>query len=87
LASISCPDLAELLAFDRIEPIGRIRDDWQAALIANTIARCHGNEMAVEDFLLEFGPREVEQQSVEDMVAIMKRFAEQHNARVASRRS
>ena len=58
---ISSREFAEWQAFDRISPIGDIRSDWQAALIASTVARVFGSKgkHRIDDFLLRFGPREL----------------------------
>lgn len=47
-------------AFDKIEPIGERRGDWQAAIsaaaVANTMIMCFGGKFRwkVKDFLLDF---------------------------------
>lgn len=59
---ISSREFAEWKAFDKLSPIGDIRSDWQAALIASTIARVfasQGSSSRIEDFLLKFGSREL----------------------------
>lgn len=57
---ISSREFGEWKAFDRISPIGDIRSDWQAALIASTVARVFASKgkHRIGDFLLRFGPRE-----------------------------
>ena len=58
-------ELAEWEAYDRLEPIGEVREDYrkayQACLIANTTPRKKGSKpYEVEDFLLTWGMREFE---------------------------
>lgn len=77
-----------------IDPWGQRREDWRAALIASTIARCHaaeaehkvwGADAETRDFLLSFEPREEQDnwQTPEEQLAILKRLAAVHNARIA----
>lgn len=53
-------EFAEWLAYDRLEPIGDRRGDFQAALIARTIAEVNRDEKArqspftIDDFVLRF---------------------------------
>lgn len=58
---ISSREFGEWKAFDRISPIGDVRSDWQAALIASTVAKVFGSKgwRPVSDFLLTFGSREL----------------------------
>ena len=47
-------ELAEYLAFDQIEPIGDIRSDAAAGVVAATIANCHrtkGKAFEPTDFM------------------------------------
>lgn len=58
---ITSREFGEWKAFDKISPIGDIRSDWQAALVASTIAKVfasRGKHM-IGDFLLRFGPKEL----------------------------
>lgn len=83
-ARFDSAELATWRAFDLIQPIGGERGDWQAALVANTVARCHGNKTKLGDFLLRFGPPgPPRKQSPEEMLAVLQRFAGAHNARFA----
>lgn len=38
---MSADEFAEWFAFDRISPIGAIRGDLHAAIVAQTVANCH----------------------------------------------
>lgn len=54
---MSSSDIAEAMAYERIEPFGDHRDDMRAALIASTIANCHrgkGKAFGISDFMLDF---------------------------------
>lgn len=58
--SISSREFAEWKAFDRISPIGDLRGDWQAALLASVTANVFsggGRKHQPGDFLLSFGPK------------------------------
>lgn len=59
LGTITSGELTEWMAFDRVEPFGALRGDYQAALVAATIANGFrsgkGKRLSVEDFLLNFG--------------------------------
>ncbi len=54
-------DIAEAMAFERMEPIGEYREDLRAALIASTIANCNRSSKSkpftLSDFMLEFGEK------------------------------
>ena len=57
LREIESAELSEWMAYERIEPFGQRRGDYQAAVIAQTVARCAGNKNTkLEDFLLDFKP-------------------------------
>lgn len=69
---MSSADIAEAMAFERIEPFGEYRDDMRAALIASTIANCHrspkGKSFTLSDFMLDFSeqkPRTVDDEILE----------------------
>jgi len=84
---IDSREYSEWLAYDRFDPIGLDRGDWQAALIASTVAnsvRAKGDRPSrVEDFVFKFaGDREPETSAanIERMEQQMTAFARQHNA-------
>lgn len=55
MAEIDSAELTEWMAFYRLEPFGGQRGDFQAALVAQTVAACAGNAKAtLGDFLLDF---------------------------------
>ena len=54
LDQMDARELAEYLAFDQIEPIGDIRADAAAGVIASTVANCHrskGKSFTPMDFM------------------------------------
>lgn len=57
LATTSSAELAEWEAYWRINPFGPVRGDYQAALVAQTVAAAHGSKAKLKDFLLRFEPR------------------------------
>jgi hypothetical protein len=61
---------------ERIDPWGEVRDDWRAALIANTVARCHGNKTKPANFLLRFSDPKPERQNPAEMLALFRRLAQ-----------
>jgi hypothetical protein len=65
---MSSYDIAEAIAFERIEPFGEYREDLRAALIASTIANCNRSSkskpFSLSDFMLDFS--EKKKRTVED---------------------
>jgi len=65
---MSSADIAEAMAFERLEPFGEYRDDMRAALIASTIANCNrspkSKPFSLADFMLDF--REKKARTVDD---------------------
>jgi hypothetical protein len=65
LRSISWAQLMEWMAYEKMEPFGDLRRDWQAASICATIANMTAIQMRsekrfqVKDFMLDFEPRAV----------------------------
>lgn len=81
---VDSKEFAEWMAFDRLSPIDGRRDDYNAAMIAATIAACFGGKNeTLEKHLLEWGksarpgPLELEEK--------MMAFARKHNARLKKR--
>lgn len=73
LAETSSAELAEWIAFDQLEPIGPVRGDYQAALIARTVASQYAKKPPkIEDFLIRFDREDedanVSAQRVKDLV-------------------
>lgn len=54
LAEIDSAELTEWMAYYRLEPFGGQRGDFQAALVAQTVAACHGGKRKLGDYLLDF---------------------------------
>lgn len=71
---MSSRELTEWAAFEREHgPLGPGRGDWQAALVAHTIAVAHGGKGDVSDYVLKWsGPR---RQSPEDQLTIFRALA------------
>ncbi|NBQ49118.1 MAG: DUF4035 domain-containing protein [Marivivens sp.] len=68
-------EFAEWIAYDRIEPIGAVRDDIRMAILATVVARGAGSKTAKpKDFMPDFSGGSV-RQSPQDMMAICKRMA------------
>lgn len=73
LATISAAELAEWVAFDRIDPIGDWRGDAQAAQVATQLANVHRGKRkpyAIKDFLMTWEPKR--QQTMQEMIDIAK---------------
>lgn len=69
---MSSADIAEAMAFERLEPFGEYRDDMRAALIASTIANCNrapkSKSFGISDFMLDFSeqkPRTIDDDILE----------------------
>jgi hypothetical protein len=65
-------------AFDRIEPIGFVRDDLRAARAAQGIANALRHEkepFEIDRFLLNFEPREPKKINVDDLKAGLLMYA------------
>lgn len=71
---MSSRELSEWAAFEReYGPLGPVRGDWQAALVAHTVAGAHGVKGDMKDFMLNWSrPRP---QSVEDQLTVLRAFA------------
>ena len=54
---ISAREFAEWMAYDRIDPIGRDRDDWRAVLLAAMLANIHRPKGKRPYQLKDFWPR------------------------------
>jgi hypothetical protein len=61
LGSLDAVDIAEWMAFDRIEPFGEERADLRMAIVACTIANANRGKgqkaFKVDDFMPKFEPR------------------------------
>ena len=52
-------DIAEAMAYDRINPFGESRADYRAAIIASTVASAHlGSNLPPSDFMPDFSGEE-----------------------------
>lgn len=80
---IDSREFGEWMARERMEPRGRERGDIQAALIASVIANVNRGKRSrpfkIKDFVLRWQRRGGKQQSVNDMRAIFKTYADIHN--------
>lgn len=59
LNSLSSLELAEWMAYDKLEPFGELRDDYRAALICHTLYQINASKdspkLNLEDFLIRYG--------------------------------
>lgn len=82
-SKVSAREFGEWMARERMEPRGRERGDIQAALIASVIANANRGRRrgpyTIKDFLLRWN-RKTKRQSVDDMRAIFRQYAELHNS-------
>lgn len=72
LGEMDSRELTEWMAFDRVEPIGGRRSDFQAAIIASTVAnsnRGKGRALKPDDFVPEYGAPETTTNSLEAWVS------------------
>lgn len=85
LARISSRELTEWAVFEReYGPLGPERGDWQAAVVAHTLATVHGAKNAkLADFLPRWGPKP--RQTGEEQLALFKGLASQGEPRVNDR--
>jgi len=85
LRQLSMKKFLEWMAFDKLEPIGDKRGDWQAAVICSTLANIavaktrSRKRFKTKQFLLEFGPdkplAQGQQQSWQEMKMIAQMVA------------
>jgi hypothetical protein len=73
LESLSNDDLAEWIAYDRIEPFGEYRADLRSAIVATVVNNSQGGKAKVKDFIPTFEPPK--KQTAEEMSAMFKAFA------------
>lgn len=70
---MSSRELSEWQAYDRLEPIGDKRGDYQAALVAMVVTSVFGGKSSkaprLEDFLLQFDAEPKREQSPETLMA------------------
>lgn len=83
LSRVSSRELAEWMAFFELEPWGTEVEDWRAGLIASTVANANRDQKRrrrpyePQDFMprRDVRPKETEEQSVEDQIAIVEMWA------------
>lgn len=74
-------EFAEWMAFDRLSPIDGRRDDWNAAMIAATVAAgLGGKKESLEKHLLKWG--KPSRPGPEELERKLMAFARAHNARL-----
>lgn len=74
------------MAYEQLEPFGEYRDDLRAGIVASTIANVNSKRRyKPDDFMPQFGERK-EQQTIADMHAIFREFAEAHNAALEAKK-
>jgi len=70
------------MAYEMVDPFGEYRDDLRAGIVASTIANANRPKgkraYKPEDFMPRFADQE--QQSIAEMHAVFREFAEAHNA-------
>ena len=84
LSRIDSAELAEWMAYERIDPFGNERGDLRAGIIASTVANCSVAVRAKTkpgDFMPSFGRRV--RQSVESIMANFKAYNDSINRRRA----
>ena len=60
------------MAYNKLDPIGREREDYQTALVAHTVASVNSKKrLKLEDFLLKF---DEDRQAMTDPKQIFKHF-------------
>ena len=67
-------ELAEYIAFDQVEPIGDIRSDAAAGVIASTIANCHrskGKAFSPIDFMPFADKPEKQPMNMDEMKTVL----------------
>tara|TARA_R110000803_G_scaffold43701_3_gene93020 strand:+ start:8564 stop:8896 length:333 start_codon:yes stop_codon:yes gene_type:complete len=88
-ATMGIREFIEWAAYYKLNPFGPVRGDYQAALIASTVANANRSSKQrapkLEDFLLKFGAV-VRRASPESIAAKFRMFAKAHNANLSGRR-
>jgi hypothetical protein len=83
LATLTAKQFAEIIAFKRIEPFSAMRADVRIAslvcMIANVNRGPQQKPYKIEDFLLQWGEKEVRKQSAAEQLALMKLWTRVHN--------
>jgi len=92
LDNLTSNQISEWEAYDRLDPIGEWRGDFQLAyissLITNVAISVHGKKGAKltqpQDFMLEWGKEkeEVQKQSTDQIKEFMMSFAKEQNKKV-----
>jgi len=77
---ISSPEFAEWIAFDRLDPIGREREDRNAGLVAMMIAnanrdpKAHPEAFGIDECTIHYDRAAIRQESPGVMAAKIKAF-------------
>ena len=87
---MSSDEFAHYMVYDRMNPISDERADYRAALIAWKIGQLMGEELNVEDYLLQFG-RDIKEENVKRQDEKIKTaetgldyFMAKHNASIGA---
>jgi len=74
-------ELSEWIAYDQIEPLGSLRDDIRAGMIASPLVNMQiskGKKTEVKDWILKM---EREEQSPDDMKMLLQGIAKEYERR------
>lgn len=87
---MSSDEFAHYMVYDRMNPISDERGDAQAALIAWKVGQLMGEDLNVEDYLLQFG-RDIEDEHIKKQAEISRTaetgldyFMTKHNASIGA---
>jgi hypothetical protein len=73
---LSATQIAEWEAFDKLEPIGKLRDDYRTALLCTLIANMFSNKKSkpakLTDFLLQWDKKPKKRQTIEEMKSMLQ---------------
>lgn len=65
LSSLDSWELTYWLAFHSVEPVTAERSDLASAIVASTIARCYGNKLGPDKFMVDWWKDRKQQTPVE----------------------
>lgn len=77
LSRVDSKELAEWIAYDMIEPIGSVRTDLAAGIVASTVANCHRGKNQSAFSPMDFMPlqKPAEEQTPEEIGKKLRAFS------------
>ena len=69
------------MAHARLDPFAKQRMDYGFGLVCSTVARVHGNDAKVSDFMIDYEATAKKEKTAKDMAFTFKMFARAQNGK------